>query len=174
MPDDTSPSASFSPVAMRPADEVLVQMGLMPMPVSTSAGVPETMSPLTLVSEPSLDPIIQYYIVDHTLEMSAGKLAAQAAHAATLSVSDLERRRITRSDSVEVRDYEAWLNADMRKVVLRGNNRDLLRLEEAGGYAVRDNGRTELVSGSLTVVALRPMPKSAAAPLVKRLQVYKG
>lgn len=171
------PAAALNPKAMRPADIALLQMGLIsPSQTDDATASSDKSVPLAAavmdIDDPS-DPIIQYYVADHSLGMSSGKLAAQAAHAATLSVSDLERKRMVASDTAEIRDYETWLSSDMRKVVLRGSNKDLIRLEEAGGYAVRDNGNTEIAPGSLTVVALRPMPKSQAAPLVKRLQVYR-
>ena len=120
------------------------------------------------------DPIVQYYVVDAGLGMSPGKLGAQTAHAATLSVIDMERLEQTSPDDVRVQDYASWLNTGMRKIVLRGSHAELAHLEQEGGYAVRDHGHTELEPGSLTVVALWPMRKSVAKPLVKRLQVYKA
>ena len=120
------------------------------------------------------DPYIQYYVVDVTLRLSPGKIGAQTAHAATLAVLDLERRRTVEPDSLEAQDFHAWLGTDMAKIILAGKEADLERLEQAGGYGVRDHGHTEVAPGTLTVVALRPMRKSQARPLVKRLQLYRA
>ncbi|PYI55263.1 peptidyl-tRNA hydrolase [Paenibacillus flagellatus] len=116
---------------------------------------------------PASAPIVQYYAVNGDLEMSAGKIAAQAAHAASISVIDLLRGDGSRFPAPEYGEWlAAWYRGGMAKIVLRGTEDDLLRLREQGFYAVQDGGKTEVPAGSLTVVCLPPMPKSKARKYV--------
>nr|WP_262370951.1 aminoacyl-tRNA hydrolase [Rossellomorea vietnamensis] len=115
--------------------------------------------------------MVQYYVVNKELDMSAGKIAAQTAHAATISTIDML------SDSSkfpEFRDvFIQWYQTGMTKIVLRGRQKDLERLAEKGFYTVHDSGRTEIASGSLTVIAMPPMPKSEAKAIVGNLSLFK-
>lgn len=115
--------------------------------------------------------IVQYFVVNKELNMSAGKIGAQTAHAATISTIDLL------SDSSvfpELRDdFILWYQTGMTKIVLRGRQKDLEKLAEKGYYYVHDSGRTEIASGSLTVVALPPMPKPEAKEIVGNLSLFK-
>jgi peptidyl-tRNA hydrolase, PTH2 family len=115
--------------------------------------------------------IVQYYVVNKDLNMSSGKIGAQTAHAATISTIDLL------SDSSAFpgcREYFIqWFQKGMTKIVLRGRQKDLEKLADQGYYSIRDSGRTEIESGSLTVVALPPMPKAEAKEKVGHLSLFK-
>ncbi|EDL64254.1 aminoacyl-tRNA hydrolase [Bacillus sp. SG-1] len=115
--------------------------------------------------------VVQYFIVNKELNMSAGKIAAQTAHAATISTIDLLSDRSSFANFRE--DFIEWYQAGMTKIVLRGKQKDLEKLAEQGFYSIRDSGRTEIASGSLTVVALPPMPKSQAKEKVGHLSLFK-
>lgn len=61
----------------------------------------------------------------------------------------------------------------MKKIVLVGKEEDLLALEARGAVTIRDAGYTEIPSGSLTVAALPPMPRSEAKPLIGHLKTLR-
>ena len=109
------------------------------------------------------DELVEYFIVNSELNMSAGKVAAQVGHVATIIAVEYFE-----FDD----DFVAWYNADQKKIILRGKQKDLEKLIEAGFYYIRDNGLTEVPKNSLTVVGLPPMLKSEAQKYVKRLQLY--
>ncbi|WP_256992160.1 aminoacyl-tRNA hydrolase [Paenibacillus sp. XY044] len=105
--------------------------------------------------------IVQYFVVNKELNMSPGKIAAQVAHVAT---------NITHNDN-ETRLWSEWYANDQPKIILRGKERDLLKLIEQGWYYIRDNGRTEIPENSLTVVGCAPNYKSELHKQVKRFQL---
>lgn len=81
------------------------------------------------------------------LDLSAGKLAAQIAHAA-LALQEECAGRPTWSD---------WLAAGMPLALLRAPGATLKRLIAAGrAFGIEDEGRTEIPAGSLTAVASAP------------------
>lgn len=111
----------------------------------------------------SMDEIVQYYVVNKELEMSAGKVAAQVAHVAD---------KIAYLCKGEEK-YEEWHAKAHPKIILVAKEKELRKLMELGWMHVIDNGRTEIPSGSLTVVGCNPDYKSTLQPSVKRLQLYK-
>lgn len=111
------------------------------------------------------DELVQYFIVNEDVKMSAGKLAVQVAHAATQIA--IEYR--------EDETFQKWHNGDLhKKVVLQCKEKDLLKLIDCGFAHTRDAGLTEIPTGTLTVVGLPPMKRSDAQQYVKRFQLYKG
>lgn len=122
--------------------------------------------------------IVEYILVNKELGMSVGKIAGQVAHAQTLIdreynglVTDYFDTNYIGS-SEEMNDYYNWLNKNNQvKVVLRAKESQLLKAIDMGGIPVHDNGKTEIVKGSLTVVAFRPQPKSNLENFTKRLQL---
>ncbi|MGM0844899.1 MAG: aminoacyl-tRNA hydrolase [Bacillota bacterium] len=115
--------------------------------------------------------LVQYFIVNKELDMSAGKIGAQTAHAATISTIDILSDSSAFPESRET--FIQWYKTGMTKIVLRGRQKDLEKLAEKGYYTVMDSGRTEIESGSLTVVALPPMAKSEAKEIVGNLSLFK-
>ncbi|MNY67451.1 peptidyl-tRNA hydrolase [compost metagenome] len=67
--------------------------------------------------------------------------------------------------------FDIWYVNDQPKIILRAKQKDLERLIEQGWYCIRDNGRTEIPEGSLTVVGCTPNFKSALKQTVKRFQL---
>jgi len=110
------------------------------------------------------DEIVQYFIVNSELNMSAGKVGAQIGHVATIIAVEYSNS--------ENEDFDNWYENDQKKIILRGKQKDLEKLIDAGFYYIRDNGLTEIPSGSLTCCGLPPMPKNEAQKYVKRLQLY--
>ena len=110
------------------------------------------------------DEIVEYFIVNYELNMSAGKVASQVGHVATIIAVEYSN-----SDN---EDFDKWYESDQKKIILRGKQKDLEKLINAGFYYIRDNGLTEIPKRSLTCCGLPPMLKSDAQKYVKRLQLY--
>ena len=114
------------------------------------------------------DEIVQYYIVNKDLKMSAGKMSAQVAHVATMIAVYYA---MLEDDNT---DFWLWYNIDnQKKIILEAKQKDLEKLSEKF-FFVRDMGLTEIPEHSLTVVGLPPMKKSEAKQYIKRLQLYKS
>lgn len=94
----------------------------------------------------------QVLILRNDLDMSPGKLASQAAHASigAYEVSDIN-------------DIDAWKRAGVTKIVLRvDSEEELVRIYklavamELPTSLIADEGRTEIMPGSLTAVGIGP------------------
>lgn len=110
------------------------------------------------------DELVSYHVVNSELNMSPGKVTAQVGHVATIIAVEYSNNR---------NDYfDNWYEKDQKKIVLKGKQKDLEKLIDAGFYYIKDNGLTEIPCGSLTVVGLPPMPRSEAQKYVKKLQLY--
>lgn len=123
--------------------------------------------------------IREYIVVNKQLGMSAGKLAAQVAHAAVAPLLD---------NTKHSEDIRHWIASGQAKIVLAVSGEDelhtlMLRAQEHGFveeedfFPIRDACRTELVpdeSGSrLTCVGFRPMNMQQIAPLTSQYPLYK-
>ena len=91
-------------------------------------------------------------MVNESLKLPRGKLAAQVAHAAVASLLLAGRD-----------DLQAWLNDGMPKVVLAGiDEADVVRCyEEAlsaniATHLIKDAGRTVIAAGTITCVGIGP------------------
>lgn len=94
-------------------------------------------------------------IVNHSLGMKKGKIAAQVAHGAVSATLKANPELL-----------EAWFAGGQAKVTLKGtDDEQLLYLHEKAKLAglncckIRDAGRTQIPAGSLTVVAIGPALK---------------
>lgn len=109
-------------------------------------------------------------VVNHGLKMGKGKIAAQVGHAAvsaTLKVSATDPAR-----------FQAWLDTGQGKVVVKAEDAvELERLAEKAKGAmipvceVRDAGRTQIPSGSLTVIAIGPANEELLEPVTGYLKL---
>ena len=102
----------------------------------------------------------QVIVVNESLVLPAGKLAAQVAHAAVAAFLTAERPA-----------REAWLNEGMPKIVVAVRSEaELLSLEKQAAEAripaavIRDAGRTVLAAGTVSCLGLGP---AAAAEMDK-------
>lgn len=127
------------------------------------------------------DPLVMYLIVKESLNMSAGKIAAQVGHAVGMlgtvyllgSTYDIGEP-ILEIDRDMIHNYVRWELGLFRKVVLKAKDKDWERLkDELACVVVRDAGLTEVEPGSETVIGVMPMRKSQAPKILKRLQVLK-
>ena len=109
----------------------------------------------------------QVIVVDTTLQLPRGKLAAQVAHAAVAAFLDASadaRRR--------------WLADGMPKIVLRCEGAEaLLKLEADARNAklptalIRDAGRTVLEAGTATCVGIGPAEDPAVDAVTRALKL---
>ncbi|MFP7300337.1 aminoacyl-tRNA hydrolase [Neobacillus niacini] len=116
--------------------------------------------------------LVQYFIVNQDLIMSKGKTAAQVAHAATLSTINMLSPQSPFPDRHQ--DFVEWVQTGMKKIILKGKQTELEKLENKGFFSIHDSGLTEIKSGSLTVIALPPMEKFEAKEIVGHLTLLKN
>ena len=110
----------------------------------------------------------QVIVVRSDLDLGAGKLAAQAAHAA-VSASD--------AASADVRD--TWLARGHRKVVLRvpteaaltDLEREAVR-RDLPTALITDAGKTELEPGTVTALGIGPAPEADIDLVTGDLPLY--
>ena len=111
----------------------------------------------------------QVIVVNDSLKLPKGKLAAQVAHAAVAAfLSAGEKTR------------KAWLRDGMPKVVLKGENEEaLLRLETLAhrqglpAQLIRDAGRTVVPEGTITCLGLGPAPEPDLDELTGSLKLLR-
>ena len=102
------------------------------------------------------------------LNMGAGKLAAQVAHASLSAYEDATEN-----------DQTAWKGEGQTKVVLKGESESqLFKLAERAGRdglphaIVRDAGRTQLEPGTVTALAIGPASEAAVDAITGDLSLY--
>lgn len=120
------------------------------------------------------NPIAQYIIVRDDLNMSRGKMCAQASHC----VGMLFLKYAEVKSQKEGYLFREWLNSGMRKIVLAADNREWAKVEKDFGndpfaYITHDAGHTEVEAGTATACAIFPIHKNDAPKLIKRLQTLK-
>ncbi|KAI8844084.1 peptidyl-tRNA hydrolase 2/Bcl-2 inhibitor of transcription 1, partial [Chytriomyces cf. hyalinus JEL632] len=107
-------------------------------------------------------------IVNSALKMSQGKIASQCSHATLGTVLNQGSGKST---------VRAWLDQGEPIIVVQSGNDSLLDLEKrclAKGlpvYKIHDAGRTEVASGSLTVLAVGPAPNSEIDVVTRSLSL---
>lgn len=109
----------------------------------------------------------QVIVVNESLVLPAGKLAAQVAHAAVGAFLRAHEQA-----------QATWLQAGMPKVVLAvGDEADLIALEdraaegEIPAAAILDAGRTVVASGTLTCLGLGPADAAEIDQLTGHLRL---
>jgi len=116
--------------------------------------------------------IVQYYIINTDLNMSAGKIAVSATHIAILTALEIPKNWAERTELC----YVEWINNGMKKIVLKANTKTIEKLLNKfpyDFYSVRDNGLTEVPKGSITAIGLVPMKREQAKMFVKGLQLLR-
>ena len=94
------------------------------------------------------------FIVNGSLSMSSGKMAAQVAHSAIDLYQKIMQQRL--------QSINFWSITGQRKIVVRGNSADeLIDIEQRASMnksivtsLIHDAGRTEIASGSVTCLGL--------------------
>jgi len=111
--------------------------------------------------------LTQYIIVNTSLKMDKGKIAAQSSHAA---VSVL--------DKVDKKIVDEWKKSGMKKIVLKVNSTEelveLFQSVKDGGLPcalITDAGRTQIASGSKTAFACGPVDENKAQKYFNALKL---
>lgn len=135
------------------------------------------------------------------LNMSAGKLSAQIAHASIAFLTNAikcgnkkEQENIVHIDlSLPKEIYEGWILGSFTKTVCEVKNRNqmqkVIALAEENGlkegtdfFLIKDNCLTELkpeeidengIGRTLTCIGFRPLPDEIAHKISKKFQLYK-
>lgn len=134
--------------------------------------------------------LVEYILVNKELDMGVGKIAGQVAHVQTIidnKVFELDDKiyflseEILDEDVMDIRfakekelinNYYDWLySGSQTKIILRAKEKDLLKAIDMGAVYVRDNGLTEIPSGSLTAVGFFPQPKDNLVDFTKKFQL---
>jgi len=111
--------------------------------------------------------LTQYIVVNASLKMDKGKIAAQASHA---SVSVL--------DKVDEKIVDGWKRSGMKKIVLKVNSTEelveLFQSVKDGKLPcalITDAGRTQIASGSKTAFACGPIEEEDGAKYFSELKL---
>ena len=109
----------------------------------------------------------QVIVVNKSLGMSQGKLAAQVAHASILSMFEAPEGIVC-----------GWLDNSYPKIVLQvETTQDLFALQEKANELklpsalVIDEGRTELSNGSITCLGIEPATKELIDEVTGKLRL---
>lgn len=134
--------------------------------------------------------LVEYILVNKELNMGVGKIAGQVAHVQTVidnKIFELDDKiyflseEILDEDIMDTRfakekelinNYYDWLySGSQTKIILRAKEKDLLKAIDMGAIYIRDNGLTEIPSGSLTAVGFFPQPKDNLVDFTKKFQL---
>lgn len=108
-----------------------------------------------------------YLLINTDLKMSDGKIISQICHA----LESVHER--ADPDLIKV-----WKKSGKKKVVLKSNTAsmneivDVCRKKSILSFSVFDAGRTQVESGSFTVLAIGPEQSEKSGELVKSLKLY--
>jgi len=107
-------------------------------------------------------------VVRRDLKLSAGKMAAQVAHAAVDCA--------LRAKADQERAFKKWKSEGQKKVVVRvDSERDLYDLKMAADgrdlvtSLISDAGLTEVPPGTVTVLGIGPAPNAQIDPITGKL-----
>lgn len=134
--------------------------------------------------------LVEYILVNKELNMGVGKIAGQVAHVQTVIDNkifelddkiyflseetldeDIMDTRFAKEKEL-INNYYDWLySGSQTKIILRAKEKDLLKAIDMGAVYIRDNGLTEIPSGSLTVVGFFPQPKDNLVDFTKKFQL---
>ena len=117
------------------------------------------------------DDIVMYILVNNNLSMNKGKLASQVAHSACSVVSYLVKNPTT--------VYKEWLRTGATKIVLRSDFNTMgsltylfnNRSKELWCDYTLDQGKTEVLPGSLTTISFNPIYKSEAPDFIQKMKL---
>lgn len=114
----------------------------------------------------------QVIVIRTDLEMSKGKTAVQAAHAA-VTAAELARKEFPEW-------FKKWFAEGQKKVVLKvSTENELLKLHEKAKQEnlptviIRDMGLTEIPPGTITAVAIGPAPEELVDKITGHLKLLR-
>jgi peptidyl-tRNA hydrolase len=134
------------------------------------------MEKLDLETETLQDPWVVYVVVNSSLDMNVGKIAAAVGHAVHYLLREYYTevsKLIPTKDRSHLRAFAEWDENFHRKIVLKASASELSKLLELTlvKFPVVDAGFSQVETGSLTAVAFWPLKKSEAPKLLKRLRL---
>lgn len=123
-----------------------------------------------------------YIVVNNDLKMGKGKIAAQVGHGVSCVVRLLERCSKTPIY------YREWIRYFEPKIVLKATQDQMRKISETynigynlGGKSIKEDGlwcfqvidlgRTQIPSGSFTVLAFRPIKRKEAPEILRSLKL---
>lgn len=114
----------------------------------------------------------QVIVIRTDLNMSKGKLCAQAAHSSLeAALKVIKKDKLFKSNI-----FETWRKQGMKKVVLKVNSKDLLfkykdQAERNGisTVAIKDAGMTEIPPGTFTSIGIGPDTEEKIDLITKKL-----
>ena len=99
---------------------------------------------------------VMYLVVNDDLKMGKGKIASQVGHCVHFMVENIIRSHYESKKSNSYDRYMKWKNGST-KIVLKASKDELIKLSgEKESNAIYDAGKTQIESGSLTVVGFYP------------------
>ena len=110
--------------------------------------------------------VLQYFLVNKSLDMPREKQDAQVAHCASRyerSLRDVPYNELTE-------EYRIWSEGIEKKIIVYASLSKLEELVSEGHIHVRDVGINHLEPDTLTCVVLPPMRKEEAPKWLKRLR----
>lgn len=111
-------------------------------------------------------------VVRTDLGMSPGKIAAQCGHAAVGCYESVEKSN--------PRLLQQWRNGGQAKIVLQCKSEQemtglqrIAKMHNITSRIIHDAGRTEIASGTATVIGIGPAPKSEVDKVTGHLRLYR-
>ncbi len=118
------------------------------------------------------DPCVMYIVVNKSLNMSPGKIAAQVGHLTEKLALDAIHQCFGQLAGRMDKIWLQYLNTGTTKIVKSANSEEWLSLKEKGGCCVIvDEGRTEVPPNSETVLGFFPMYKSEVPEIIRSLRL---
>lgn len=123
---------------------------------------------------------VMYVLLNQDLKMGKGKMCSQTAHSVTSVIQTIER---TVCKGVVDQSYMSWINNGEPTIVLKATEKQMNAAIKEYGYnknrvylkpwciPMRDAGRTQIASNSLTTLAFRPMMRRAVPTFIKALKL---
>jgi peptidyl-tRNA hydrolase len=104
-------------------------------------------------------PLVMYIIVNNDIQMGKGKIASQTGHVIQDIVEDIMIKKYESKKKLGICiDYDTWKNEGSKKIVLKATKEELIKLLALDSvHYIIDAGKTQIESGSLTVVGFPPM-----------------
>jgi PTH2 family peptidyl-tRNA hydrolase len=99
---------------------------------------------------------VMYIVVNDDLKMGKGKIASQVGHCVQHMVENIIRSYYESKKSDAYNRYMKWKNG-AKKIVLKASKDELIKLcLHMESNPIYDAGKTQIESGSLTVVGFYP------------------
>lgn len=141
------------------------------------------------LDEKDYDPLITYFFINKSLEMSSGKIAVQSARAGqVMLLNEIDKEDTLLLKSLNELFVDDFMHGN-KSIALKANGSQMNRLlsgdlkekldviSEENNFPIRlypvyDIGATEVATNSLTVIAMTPVSKSIINKFIRKFQTY--